>query len=203
MNKRNLLRKNLETAWINTIQLYYNSQLINSEHALQVYFCMELLKQFEVDKLQRRVFIEPNIQTNCGKTRFPDVVICNSQKVIGIVELKYTPRGRPSTAKDLETLSLTTNEPFEIKNDRYHGPQKNLLKNYTVADDAIMCWAGIYSDDRIDLTSIAKEKQFEGRFLQLHGLTHEGKDPAIWINERQLSPHEINGSTAPKASPAA
>jgi hypothetical protein len=97
MNKRSLLRDNLREAWIKTIERHYNSQLINSEHALQVYFCMELLKLFEADNLQRRVFIEPNIQTSCGKTRFPDVVICNGQKVIGIVELKYTPRGRPNT----------------------------------------------------------------------------------------------------------
>ncbi len=141
MNKRSLLRDNLRQAWIKTIEHHYNSQLISSEHALQVYFCMELLKQFEAGNLQRRVFIEPNIQTSCGKTRFPDVVICNSQKVIGIVELKYTPRGRPNTEKDLETLSLTTSESFEISNERYQGPQKNPRKIYSIADDAIMCWA--------------------------------------------------------------
>ena len=186
MNKRSLLRDNLREAWIKTIERHYNSQLINSEHALQVYFCMELLKLFEADNLQRRVFIEPNIQTSCGKTRFPDVVICNGQKVIGIVELKYTPRGRPNTEKDLETLSMTTSESFEISNERYHGPQKNRRKNYSVADDAIMCWAGIYADDRIDLASIAKENQFGDRFLQLHGLTSEDADPEIWIDARRI-----------------
>lgn len=183
MNKRNVLRSNLETAWKRTIDLHYSSQMINSEHALQVYFCLELLKLFDVEKLQRRIFIEPNIQTNCGQTRFPDVVICNSQKIIGIVELKYTPRGRPNTQKDLETLSLTTFESFEIKNERYHGPAKNWLKNYTLAADAIMCWASIYTGERIDLTAVAKERNFEDRFLQLHGLTSSEAHPEIWINE--------------------
>jgi hypothetical protein len=186
MNKRNVLRCNLETAWKRTIDLHYSSQLINSEHALQVYFCLELLRLFKAKNLQRKLFIEPNIQTNCGQTRFPDVVICNSQKVIGIVELKYTPRGRPNTEKDLETLSLITSESFEISNERYHGPQKNHRKNYSVADDAIMCWAGIYADGRIDLTSIAKENQFGDRFLQLHGLTREDADPEIWIDARRI-----------------
>lgn len=183
MNKRSLLRENLREAWIKTIERHYNSQLINSEHALQVYFCMELLKQFEAGNLQRRIFIEPNMQTSCSQTRFPDVVICNSQKIIGIVELKYTPRGRPNTAKDLETLSLTTSESFEIKNERYHGPKNKLLKNFSVANDAIMCWAAIYTGERIDLTASAKERKFGDRFLQLHGLTNSKAHPEIWINE--------------------
>lgn len=186
MNKRNLLRTNLEAAWRNTIEDHYNSQLINSEHGLQVYFCMELLKLFKAVNLQRRVFIEPNIQTSCGQSRFPDVVICNSQKIIGIVELKYTPRGRPNTEKDLETLSLTTSESFEIKNERYHGPSREDLKKYTVADDAIMCWAGIYTGERINLRSIPTEQKFEDRFLQMDGLTKEKADPEIWINERRI-----------------
>lgn len=183
MNKRSLLRENLREAWIKTIERHYNSQLINSEHALQVYFCMELLKQFEAGNLQRRIFIEPNMQTSCSQTRFPDVVICNSQKIIGIVELKYTPRGRPNTAKDLETLSLTTSESFEIKNERYHGPENKLLKNFSMANDAIMCWAAIYTGERIDLTASAKERKFGDRFLQLHGLTNSEAHPEIWINE--------------------
>ena len=204
MNKRHLLRGNLEAAWIRTIEAYYNSQLINSEHALQVYLCMELLKQFEAANLQRRIFIEPNMQTSCGKNRFPDVVICNSRKIIGVVELKYTPRGRPSIEKDLETLSFITNESFEIKNERYHGPGKNQLKNYTVADDAIMCWAGIYTEGLIDLSSIAKEQKFENRFLQMHGLTSDSCScgPEIWINNHQITDN-FNSSTAPKPSPAA
>ncbi|WP_108371315.1 hypothetical protein [Limnohabitans sp. T6-5] len=185
MNKRNLLRCNLEATWTNTIQLYYNSQLINSEHSLQVYFCMELLKQFQSKNLQRRIFIEPNIQTSCG-IRFPDVVICNSQEIICIVELKYAPRGRPSIGKDLETLSFSTSEPFEIKNERYHGPSREDLKKYTVADDAIICWAGIYTGERINLTSIPKEQKFEDRFLQMDGLTNQDDDPEIWINERRI-----------------
>lgn len=187
MQKRNLLKSHLKTAWIKTIQLYYEGQLINSEHALQVYFCMELLRQFENSQLTRRIFIEPNIVTNCGKNRFPDVVICNSQKVIGIVELKYTPRGKPGIAKDLETLGFGANESLEIVNKRYHGPKKDDLKNYTVATDAVLCWAGIYKGERIDLKSIATEQRFQDRFLQMHGVTNKNDSPKIWINERQFN----------------
>jgi hypothetical protein len=182
MAKYQLLRSNLKSAWKSTIEKYYNSQLINSESALQVYFCMELMKQFEVKNVRRRIFIEPPIQAQCGSARYPDVLICNKKEIICIIELKYTPRGRPSIKKDFKTLELGLNETLSIKNERYSGPQKNTLKNYTVAADAVLCWAGIYTGECIELNSIASEKNFNNRFFEMHGLTNKKDPPKIWFN---------------------
>ena len=143
MPPRQLLRSQLEKAWKKTIKNQYREQLINSERGLQVYFCNALLRSFKRAKLNRRVFVEPCISTGqeLGPL-YPDVVICNSQEIIGVIELKYLPRTQPKYEKDLNTLKYVASKGrrLTITNNRFLGKTYG-KKTYDVASDAVLCWA--------------------------------------------------------------
>jgi hypothetical protein len=131
-----------------------------------------LLREFEAEKVNRRLFIEPCVSlSKAAFSRHPDVVICNSQRVIGIVELKYRPRARPKFRKDLQTLELFASGPDEvtIANDRYRGIGGE-SRSYLLAPDAVLCWAGVYTGVRLDLRSAISDS-LRKRFLQLDALT--------------------------------
>ncbi len=105
MGRRSLLRRHLYAAWERTIRDHYQRQQINSERGLQVFFCAALLSEFHAAKVQRRIFVEPGLKTARGfGGPKPDVLICNRNKIIGVVELKYLPRAKAKVAKDLQTL---------------------------------------------------------------------------------------------------
>ena len=89
MSEKSTLRAQLKRAWRDTID-QYQAQLINSEHGLQVHFCAALLSQFEASnmKTRRRVFVEPSLRLSVDSVRYPDVVICDTKNVVGIIELK-------------------------------------------------------------------------------------------------------------------
>jgi hypothetical protein len=94
--RRRLLRAHLAAAWRQTIEQPYREQLINSERGLQVFFCSALMEAFKEDGVRRRLFVEPRLSVGARETRrYPDIVICNQRSVIGVVELKYLPKGRP------------------------------------------------------------------------------------------------------------
>jgi len=177
MQKRSLLRRQLIAAWKQTIDTRYSNQLINSERGLQCYFCAALLQEF--DGLERRLFIEPRMTTHTLERRFPDIVIRNSKQVIGVVEIKYQPRGHAIYEKDLETLQWVASHPdgFTISNDRYLGPRDK--KKYTLAGDAVLCWAGVYKGKQEDVKSQVSAL-LHPRFLDLHALTHPN-EPAQTI----------------------
>jgi hypothetical protein len=183
MQTRGLLRAQLTRAWIHTIDINYRGQLINSEHGLQLYFCAALLHEFHKSDVQRRLFIEPRLSFADGSSwRHPDIVICNTKSIIGIVELKYAPRGRPAYAKDIETLRLATEnaDTLQISNDRFRGITKD-NRPYPLAQDAILCWAGVYSGSQIALRTLIKDKSLDRRFLQLGALTAKNSDAkVIW-----------------------
>jgi hypothetical protein len=117
------------------------------------------------------------------KCRYPDVVIYDTQKIIGIVELKYAPRAKIREIdldyqKDLETLQLavTHAEKLAISNDRFCGIAKRKIGPYPLAKDAVLCWAGVYTGDPIDKP---EKDALSGRLLLLSALTTEGKDPVV------------------------
>jgi hypothetical protein len=183
MKNRGLLRSHLRAAWKDAVTKGYNTQLINSERGLQFYFCEALLRIFENAGMRRRLFIEPCLSISGKKTVcYPDVVICSSRIIIGVVEIKYTPRvGIPKTAsKDIKTLSFAANNSrnISLSNDRYRGPQAG-KKEFQLADDAVLCWAGIYSGDMADLGHLISVRQHRERFLQLNALTRQDQDPRI------------------------
>jgi hypothetical protein len=147
MVHRRPLIQALTNAWRKTIAEAYCERLINSERGLQTYFCAALMEAFPTAKKQdsRRLFIEPHLPGIKGIDEgcYPDVVICNTRQIIGVVELKYLPRARPAFEKDLQTLKAIAEAggDIELANDRYLGP--NSLRNYTLATDAVFCWAGV------------------------------------------------------------
>lgn len=141
--QRRPLRSQLKEAWGIAINQRYQSELINSERGLQFYFCEALLRIFEDSGVKRRLFIEPRLEILNGTAyRYPDVVICNTRRIIGIVEIKYAPRVRPQKGveKDLSTLSFAAREAsrLTLSNDRYLGPNAG-KKLYPLANDAVLC----------------------------------------------------------------
>ncbi|MDX1946008.1 MAG: hypothetical protein SFU86_11475 [Pirellulaceae bacterium] len=172
MSNRRLLRDNLIRAWHATITRAYAGQFINSERGLQVHFCIELLKEFRRRRVSRRLFIEPTLQFVDKVMRTPDLLICNTKQIIGVVEFKYCPRARPKTGKDLKTLARIrdTTGVISIQNERYLGEGK--LRQYSVAEDAVFCWAGVYRSDEpiaLDLPGL----------LRLDALTACNAPPAV------------------------
>jgi hypothetical protein len=171
MANRRRLKDQLRRAWLSTIERPYHDMLINSERGLQVYFCVELLKAFERDGVQRRLFIEPRIKLSSGERRFPDLVICNKRRVIGVVEIKYLPRAIPNCDKDFETLVRIgeSNNGIVISNARYRGPRQP--KKYSVADDAVLCWAAVHADEPFFCPDRSPVAPIEKRYLELRALT--------------------------------
>jgi hypothetical protein len=145
MSKRNLIRNQIRQAWDLTIDDEYEKVLINSERGLQTYFCMHLLNIFKDEGVQRRIFIEPNLKIG-EMIRYPDLVVCNTREVIAVIELKYTPRALPRTAKDFETLRWVSEADGEaiIANERFHDQQA--VKPYAIAKDSVLCWAALISN---------------------------------------------------------
>jgi hypothetical protein len=179
MAARALLRRHISSAWRSTIENVYTEQLINSERGLQVYFCSRLLTQFANDSVPRRIFVEPSFRDPEGRICSPDIVICNTQHIIGVIELKYQPRVRPSYEKDIGTLKWFAEcvSDLEVSNERYLGVETSISKQYSLAPDAILCWAGVYKGLPVDLE--AESKVFGKRFFCLHAVTSPDAHPAI------------------------
>lgn len=89
MANRALPKKQVREAWRQSITIDYALQRINSERSLQASLWSNLNAQLA--PRSRRMFIEPCMSAS-GSTKqlqYPDLVICNSREVIGIIELKY------------------------------------------------------------------------------------------------------------------
>ena len=185
MTQRNLLRTQLTDAWKETIDIY-QKQLINSEHGLQVYFCSALLRAFEKNKVKRRIFVEPKVSaTNISESRYPDVVICNTKRVIGVVELKYAPRAVAKYKKDLKTFKFVASlsDDLTISNDRFLGITTDNRK-YPLAPDVILCWAGVYCGPAMDLRDEI-HPPLGARLLQLDAITAQNEIPTIYIDRKK------------------
>jgi hypothetical protein len=186
MSEKSTLRAQLKRAWRDTID-QYQAQLINSEHGLQVHFCAALLSQFEASnmKTRRRVFVEPSLRLSVDSVRYPDVVICDTKNVVGIIELKYTPRGRPVQSdllKDMETLMYASagSDSLKIVNERFLGEFVTKV-DYPLAENAVLCWAGVYrGPDELALNKYSNDDTFLRRFLQLSALTHKDVHPTLY-----------------------
>lgn len=182
MANRSMLKAQLRSAWLHTIERHYQRQLINSERGLQAFLCAALLDRFERGGVaqNRRIFIEPTLVIGRnGAVRKPDIVICNSRSIIGVVELKYKPKGHPRTKKDLETLDWMASHPdgVQVKNDRYLGvPVDDRV--YPLVADAVLCWAGVHKG----MTEPVAQRispRLNKYFVELHAVTSPGEDPII------------------------
>lgn len=141
---------------------------------------MALLNRFRNNRRAGRIFVEPSVQVlNSSIYKKPDLLICNQRQIIGMVELKYAPRGRATYAKDLETLAHLSEHrlKFEISNQRYLGPKK-LGKPFTLASNAVLCWAGVYSGAKISNEAFSRAESRQD-FLALHALTSKERNAVI------------------------
>lgn len=177
MPGRSLLKRHIRTAWRKTLQEDYPRRLINSERGLQVHFCHHLLAG--LDGSSRRLFVEPCFVADDGTQRMPDLVICNSKRIIGVVELKFQPRSAAPFRKDLDTLRwfASTPDAVRIANSRYRGEYESSLPAYALAPDALLCWAGVYAGTRVDIEPQAVD--LGRRFMALHAITRRGEAPLL------------------------
>lgn len=188
LGNRNLLRRQLKQAWRDTMSGPYLDQAINSERALQVHLAARLLNAFEEEDLNRQLFVEPKVSVNDGKNRVhPDILVCNSREVIGIVELKYQPRTRPSYTKDFQSLESLHREgdQIEVVNGRYSGPNRG-GKRFAIAGDPLFVWAGVYTVPYRTIPEHSPSEGIAGNLLVLHAVAHPEAPPELYAGARRL-----------------
>lgn len=138
----------MKNAFECTVALY-EEQLINSERSLQAAMWHELREQFkEQNKLTYKIFIEPRLQLpGLKKVKdsicIPDLVICNRDRVIGVIELKFKPRGLPGGKGDLKKFGqLAGRKDLVVANNRWEGDRLSVRK-YKIEETALFVWAAI------------------------------------------------------------
>lgn len=185
MNERGLLRTQIIESWKSAIENDYHRQRINSERSLQASFWSKLNNILHPET--RRLFIEPTLQADIEQadgskkieSKFPDIVVCNTREVIGIIELKYQPRAEPSWEKDLNTFEWIqkNREHLTVQNERYHGLQSDNRK-YKLAENFLFVWAGVHLPWKNSLSNHFP-KEFLGWFLELHAETQDDNHPKL------------------------
>ena len=188
MNQRWLLKSQIIQAWNDCIKNDYSAQRINSERSLQASFWSYLN---DILSINRRMFIEPcmTIKTN-GRTGkiFPDLVICSTRDVIGVIELKYLPRATPNYKKDIKSLSTIAKhrEHITISNERFRGRAVD-EKIYGLSKSILFVWAGVHAGGNSITSNQIYEslystgyKELEGCFIELHAETNKNSAPRIY-----------------------
>jgi hypothetical protein len=137
--------------------------------------------------------VEPHLRLGRnGQSIFPDLLICSSRTIIGVVELKYQPRTGPSTKKDIATLeSLSVcQHGLTLTNERFCGPDTP-PPVYSLSPTAALCWAGVYHrSEALDLRPLVKPSLLPN-LLQFHAVTSHESAPQLFCgiqnaNLRQL-----------------
>lgn len=176
-SRRTLLRSQLRQAWERTAKENYAKGLIHSERALQVFFCLHLADVFADSGTNRLLMVEQVVKA-AGERRYPDLLVCNRDKIIGVVEFKFTPRIHPETNKDLGTLAaLAKDDRVEVVRLRYRGP-KLPKTSFILAQNSVRCWAGLYAAPRIDLDPEVTAA-IGSQFMRLDAVTHADRAPDI------------------------
>jgi len=114
-----------------------------------------------------------------AKWRFPDLVVCNTRAVIGIIELKYQPKIRPRWEKDLQTLEwLARNRKvLSVQNRRYRGVEAD-GRVYPLSPRILFVWAGVHAGLDFELSERISP-ELKGSFLELHAETSRDSQPTI------------------------
>lgn len=188
MSNRGLLRSQVKQAWCDVIREAYAEQVINSERALQVHLGARLLDAFWARSVNRRLFVEPNIRTGTGGARLhPDLLVCNTRQVIGVIEIKYQPHRRPQYAKDFQSLESVAweAEDLEITNRRYRGPRSG-RQSYSLASDALFVWAGVYRAPCVRIPEGGVPSHLKKRLMVLHAVCHLDTSPTIYLGTRRI-----------------
>ena len=179
MANRSLLRKQIREAWRQSITEDYAAQRINSERSLQASVWSKLNTLLAPGS--RRMFIEPCMSVpGLGKqVRYPDLVVCNSREVIGIIELKYQPRARPKWQKDVDTFHFlaTHRETISISNSRFRGVAAD-ARVYPLASDVLFVWAGVHAPCDLALKEHV-DPVLAPHFMALHAETQPSSAPIL------------------------
>ena len=180
MANRGLLRRQLRQAWADTIRSAYMDQVISSERALQVHLTARLMDLFWEEGVKRRVFIEPMMRLKDGRRVHPDLLVCNRNSIIGVVELKYQPKQRPKYEKDFATFeSLAAHgEEIEIDNRRYRGPDGGGGR-FSLSADPMYVWAGVHAGPIQDIPVTRTTNFDRAQLLLLHAATRLDDEPEI------------------------
>lgn len=182
MKQRWYIRRLIGEAWEQSIQNDYSAQRINSERTLQASFWSHLNQSLP---RTRRLFIEPTITLHVGgkiKKIIPDVVVCNTQQVIAIIELKFTPRTRPRFEKDIANMALLARhrQALSISNQRYRGVPSD-EREYSLSEKVLFVWAGIHAGGgQKQHLFAAAHPELKGAYLQLHAATKNKLAPEIY-----------------------
>lgn len=128
----------------------YQQQLINSERSLQAAMWHELRQQFKrANSSTFKIYVEPRILLSekgrlQARTVIPDLVICNDRAVIAVIELKFSPRGAPSSRKDFATFTRMAkqHDQVTVQHTRWFG-EKPVRKPHPLADSVLFVWAAV------------------------------------------------------------
>lgn len=178
--RRSKLGREFATAWQTVVAEDYANGRINSEHSLQAVLFAALK---ESGNSKRHIFIEPCVRlSNSGKLIRPDMMICNGKEVIAVVELKFTPRGKALTKKDMNSISaIASDSNIAIKTERYRGIELP-PREFTISETTLFVWAGIHSGGGAQST-VWNNLGFKNHyFLELHALTKKNEDPRLICN---------------------
>ena len=163
---------------------HYSLRQINSERSLQASFWAHLITKLPKT---RRTFIEPRICSDRDviPKLYPDLIICNSQSVIAVIELKYTPRVNPRFKKDLRTLNrlATLKSSLYVENVRYLG-SGDPKRRYSFADNVLFGWASVHKlqSSHREAKSLAIDyPALSNCFVELHCETKDGEDPLVGL----------------------
>lgn len=179
MASRALLRSQIAEAWSLCINEDYAAQRINSERSLQAAVWSRLKG---ILPETRRMFIEPRmiVTGKVRQVRYPDIVICNTRQVIGIIELKYRPRTRAAWRKDIDKFRSIADSKtgITVSNERYRGVEAN-SHTYTLAITILYVWAGVHAESGLDLAGYVGK--LAPNFIALHAETVDGEPPRLVV----------------------
>ncbi|AOI72479.1 hypothetical protein WI32_10880 [Burkholderia ubonensis] len=140
---------------------------------------------FEGSDTKRQVFIEPTLNLN-GSVIRPDMMICNAREVICVLELKYVPRGRADTTKDMRSISsIARASELTVALERYRGPELT-RPPFKVSGTVLFAWAGIHCGDTEPAQEWKDPAFADHYFLELHAVTTEGEVPQLRYNTNAL-----------------
>lgn len=120
------------------------------------------------------------------KKIIPDIVVCNTREVISVIELKYSPRVRPTYRKDLQNLALIADNKNEISiaNERFRGPEKD-SSQYWLSKNILFVWAGVHAEEKsgVDCLYSAPYRSLDDCYIELHAVTNSNSKPNIYMRK--------------------
>jgi hypothetical protein len=188
MTVRRPLQRQIFDAWRRSIDEDYCNQRINSERSLQASFWSRLNQILPAET--RRMFIEPRLTlTIKGRKQrlYPDIVICNTNQAIAVIEIKYQPRIPPTYDKDIDSLRMiaANRRKLFVSNTRFRGPASD-PKEYGFAEPVLFVWAGVHRQPNVSHNSpdvplfSRSAKKLAGCFLELHAETTSAEKPHVF-----------------------